>query len=126
MNELTRTEQLVIDKSLAALPRRKTDNAVVIRAQDSKVSQARIFKLNVIIDDPILLERCNHASPIMNKTLTPEKIRGPRKTISIHVHTMFAPYWIPNNSSSRQIRALCVYTTGRANANAGTSSLRCL
>ncbi|KAK2466305.1 hypothetical protein APHAL10511_001947 [Amanita phalloides] len=48
---------LVIDKNLIALPRRKTDNAVVIRSQDSGAAKARIFKLNVTIDEPILLER---------------------------------------------------------------------
>ncbi|KAF8351345.1 hypothetical protein F5887DRAFT_937048 [Amanita rubescens] len=48
---------LVIDKSLTALPRRKTDNAIVVRAQDTEAAKARVFKLNVTIDDPILLER---------------------------------------------------------------------
>ncbi|KAF8639764.1 hypothetical protein AX17_001025 [Amanita inopinata Kibby_2008] len=48
---------LVIDKSLAALPRRKTDNAIVVRSQDNDAAKARIFKLNVTINEPILLER---------------------------------------------------------------------
>ncbi|KAF8630337.1 hypothetical protein AX15_002987 [Amanita polypyramis BW_CC] len=48
---------LVIDKNLATLPRRKTDNAIVVRAQDTEAAKARVFKLNVTVDDSILLER---------------------------------------------------------------------
>ncbi|KAG6830829.1 hypothetical protein H0H92_014481 [Tricholoma furcatifolium] len=48
---------LVIDKSLATLPRRKTDNAIIMRTQDSKEAKARVFKLNAVSGDPILLER---------------------------------------------------------------------
>ncbi|RDB22759.1 hypothetical protein Hypma_010052 [Hypsizygus marmoreus] len=48
---------LVIDKSLATLPRRKTDNAIIIRAQDSDAGKARVFKLNAVSGDPVLLER---------------------------------------------------------------------
>jgi len=51
--------QLVIDKSLATLPRRKTDNAIIIRSQDSGSDKARVFKLNAVAEDPILLERWN-------------------------------------------------------------------
>ncbi|EDR12915.1 uncharacterized protein LACBIDRAFT_311935 [Laccaria bicolor S238N-H82] len=50
---------LVIDKSLAALPRRKTDEAIIIRCQDSDQGGQRVFKLNAIASDPILLERAN-------------------------------------------------------------------
>ncbi|KAM6495778.1 hypothetical protein JOM56_008484 [Amanita muscaria] len=50
---------LVIDKNLAALPRRKTDNAIIIRAQETDTAKARTFKLNVTINDPILLQRQN-------------------------------------------------------------------
>ncbi|KAI0952149.1 hypothetical protein AcV7_008044 [Taiwanofungus camphoratus] len=49
---------LVIDKSLASLPRRETDGAVVIRSQDSELGKARIFKLNATAKEPILVERC--------------------------------------------------------------------
>jgi hypothetical protein len=49
--------QLVIDKSLATLPRRKTDNAIIVRSQDSDSDKARVFKLNAVAEDPILLER---------------------------------------------------------------------
>ena len=49
--------QLVIDKSLATLPRRKTDNAIIIRSQDSDSGKARVFKLNAVAEDPIILER---------------------------------------------------------------------
>lgn len=49
--------QLVIDKNLATLPRRKTDNAIIIRSQDSDVAKARVFKLNAVSGEPILLER---------------------------------------------------------------------
>ncbi|TFK75787.1 hypothetical protein BDN72DRAFT_831221 [Pluteus cervinus] len=48
---------LVIDKSLAALPRRKTDNAIIIRSQDNDAGKARVFKLNATPVDPILVER---------------------------------------------------------------------
>ena len=50
--------QLVIDKSLATLPRRKTDNAIIVRSQDADAGKARVFKLNAVAEDPILLERC--------------------------------------------------------------------
>ena len=50
--------QLVIDKSLTALPRRQTDGAVVIRSQDASNAKARVFKLNATAKDPILVERC--------------------------------------------------------------------
>ena len=49
--------QLVIDKGLASLPRRQTDNAIIIRTQDSNTGKARMFKLNATASDPILLER---------------------------------------------------------------------
>ncbi|EMD40797.1 hypothetical protein CERSUDRAFT_80452 [Gelatoporia subvermispora B] len=48
---------LVIDKSLASLPKRKTDGAAVIRSQDSENGKARVFKLNANAQDPILVER---------------------------------------------------------------------
>ncbi|KAF9008951.1 hypothetical protein BDQ17DRAFT_1349263 [Cyathus striatus] len=48
---------LVIDKSLATLPKRKTDNAIIIRAQDTPEGQARVFKLNATAGDPVLIER---------------------------------------------------------------------
>ncbi|KAG6911216.1 hypothetical protein DXG01_003083 [Tephrocybe rancida] len=52
---------LVIDKSLATLPRRKTDNSIIMRTQDSDAGKARVFKLNAVSGDPILLERCAHS-----------------------------------------------------------------
>ncbi|PPR07216.1 hypothetical protein CVT26_012649 [Gymnopilus dilepis] len=48
---------LVIDKSLATLPRRKTDNAIIIRSQDSNTAKARVFKLNAVAEEPIILQR---------------------------------------------------------------------
>ncbi|TEB35622.1 hypothetical protein FA13DRAFT_1728464 [Coprinellus micaceus] len=48
---------LVIDKSLTSLPRRKTDNAIIVRAQDSNDGKARVFKLNAKPIEPILIER---------------------------------------------------------------------
>ncbi|KAH9951663.1 hypothetical protein B0H21DRAFT_684646 [Amylocystis lapponica] len=48
---------LVIDKSLASLPRRTTDGAVVIRSQDSEQGKAKVFKLNATAKDPVLVER---------------------------------------------------------------------
>ncbi|ETW83910.1 hypothetical protein HETIRDRAFT_314634 [Heterobasidion irregulare TC 32-1] len=48
---------LVIDKTLASLPQRKTDEAIIIRSQDSDDGKARIFKLNAKPGDPVLVER---------------------------------------------------------------------
>jgi hypothetical protein len=62
--------QLVIDKNLATLPRRKSDNAIIVRSQDSDVGKARVFKLNAVSGEPILLERYIHAvSPTPSLTL---------------------------------------------------------
>ena len=47
----------MIDKNLASLPRRKTDEAVIIRSQDTETDKARIFKLNATPSDPVLVER---------------------------------------------------------------------
>jgi hypothetical protein len=49
--------QLVIDKILATLPRRKTDGAIIIRSKDSGEDKARVFKLNAVSGDPVLIER---------------------------------------------------------------------
>ncbi|TFL05954.1 hypothetical protein BDV98DRAFT_560918 [Pterulicium gracile] len=48
---------LVIDRNIAALPRRKTDNAIVIRTQDTPDVKACVFKLNTVTGDPVLVER---------------------------------------------------------------------
>ncbi|KAK0206368.1 hypothetical protein DFS33DRAFT_584762 [Desarmillaria ectypa] len=48
---------LVIDKSLTALPKRKTDGAIIVRSQDSEGAKARVFKLNANLGDPLLIER---------------------------------------------------------------------
>ncbi|KAF7332034.1 hypothetical protein MKEN_00083700 [Mycena kentingensis (nom. inval.)] len=49
---------LVIDKSLSALPRRRTDAATIVPTRDSAVAKARIFKLNALpAPEPILVER---------------------------------------------------------------------
>jgi hypothetical protein len=60
--------QLVIDKNLATLPRRKTDNAIIIRSQDSDVAKARVFKLNAGSGEPILLERYEHVAFFVHAT----------------------------------------------------------
>lgn len=52
--------QLVIDKTISSLPKRKTDASTIIRSQDSDDGNARVFKLNAVAGDPILLERCRH------------------------------------------------------------------
>ncbi|KAF8205100.1 hypothetical protein BJ912DRAFT_940253 [Pholiota molesta] len=49
--------RLVIDKSLATLPRRKTDNAIIVRSKESAAGKPRVFKLNAVAEEPILLER---------------------------------------------------------------------
>ncbi|KAK7061846.1 hypothetical protein R3P38DRAFT_2831890 [Favolaschia claudopus] len=48
---------LVIDKTIASLPRRQTDGAIIIRAQDTDEAKAHVFKLNAVASEPILLER---------------------------------------------------------------------
>ncbi|KAK7695938.1 hypothetical protein QCA50_000577 [Cerrena zonata] len=48
---------LVIDKSLASLPRRTTDGAIIIRSQDHETTKAQVCKLNVVAKDPVLVER---------------------------------------------------------------------
>ncbi|KAH7887637.1 hypothetical protein F5I97DRAFT_1861753 [Phlebopus sp. FC_14] len=48
---------LVIEKSLAALPKRHTDGATIIRSQDSDAGKAVVFKLNAQSTDPVLVER---------------------------------------------------------------------
>lgn len=52
----------MIDKSLASLPRRKTDNAIIVRAQDNGSDKARVFKLNANAGEAVLLERYAHFS----------------------------------------------------------------
>lgn len=49
--------QLVIDRNLSTLPRRKTDNAIIIRSQDTPTTKARIFKLNATSGPPIFIQR---------------------------------------------------------------------
>jgi hypothetical protein len=50
--------QLVIDRSLASLPRRQTDNAIIMRTQDNSTGKATVFKLNASTNDhSILLKR---------------------------------------------------------------------
>lgn len=49
--------QLVIEKSLAELPKRQTDGATIIRSQDSGVMKAVVFKLNASPVEPVLVER---------------------------------------------------------------------
>ncbi|KAF8528965.1 hypothetical protein BU17DRAFT_36705 [Hysterangium stoloniferum] len=48
---------LVIDINLFALPRRKTDEAIIVRSQDTSAAKARIFKLNATMGQPILIQR---------------------------------------------------------------------
>ncbi|KAF8341365.1 uncharacterized protein EI90DRAFT_1727103 [Cantharellus anzutake] len=51
---------LVIDKDITLLPRRKTDGALILRAQGVEgQTKAQIFKLNVNISDPIFIKRDN-------------------------------------------------------------------
>ncbi|KAK7470508.1 hypothetical protein VKT23_001934 [Stygiomarasmius scandens] len=48
---------LVLDSNLSALPRRRTDRAFILRCQDSDSAKARVFKLNAVEGDPVLIER---------------------------------------------------------------------
>lgn len=47
----------MIEKSLAELPKRKTDGATIIRSQDSGAMKAVVFKLNANPVAPVLVER---------------------------------------------------------------------
>lgn len=49
--------KLVIDKQLSSLPKRQTDHAIIVRSQDGDAGKARIFKLNAVPGEPILIER---------------------------------------------------------------------
>jgi hypothetical protein len=55
---------LVIEKSLAELPKRQTDGATIIRSQDSGVMKAVVFKLNANPVEPVLVERYE-GTPLM-------------------------------------------------------------
>lgn len=49
----------MLDRNLFALPRRKTDDAIVIRSKDTESAKARIFKLNAREGGPVLIQREN-------------------------------------------------------------------
>lgn len=49
--------QLVIDRNLSTLPRRKTDGAIIIRSKDTPTTKARIYKLNATTSGPVLIQR---------------------------------------------------------------------
>ncbi|KAI6163045.1 hypothetical protein EDD17DRAFT_1570930 [Pisolithus thermaeus] len=50
--------QLVIEKSLAALPRRRTDGAYIIRCRENETGKAVVFKLNASTSAaPVLVKR---------------------------------------------------------------------
>jgi len=48
---------LVIDRDLRELPIRQTDEAIIIRSKDTETSKARIFKLNAMVGQPVLIQR---------------------------------------------------------------------
>ncbi|KAI6047426.1 hypothetical protein EDC04DRAFT_3052276 [Pisolithus marmoratus] len=49
---------LVVEKSLAALPRRRTDGAYIIRCKENETGKAVVFKLNASSSAaPVLVER---------------------------------------------------------------------
>lgn len=53
--------QLVIDKDLAKLPRRPTDNAFVVRAkapESNPLAPTRVFKLNSVDGGKVFIKRC--------------------------------------------------------------------
>ena len=51
------SRQLVVDRSLASLPKRQTDEATILRVQDGPTGKAQVFKMNVTAGDPVLIER---------------------------------------------------------------------
>ncbi|KAF9226584.1 hypothetical protein BS17DRAFT_696164 [Gyrodon lividus] len=48
---------LVIEKSLSLLPKRQTDEATIIRSQDSDAGKTVVFKFNANPIEPVLVER---------------------------------------------------------------------
>ncbi|CCA71221.1 hypothetical protein PIIN_05158 [Serendipita indica DSM 11827] len=50
---------LVIDKTLSNLPRRTTDNAIILRSKDTDSAKACVFKLNAKEVGAVLVERPN-------------------------------------------------------------------
>lgn len=85
----------MIDKSLATLPRRKTDGAIIIRSQDSDDGKARVFKLNANAGEPVLLERfvsiLSHVKlHVLN--VSPQA-RRPRTTVPFPLPTMYITNW---------------------------------
>ncbi|KIY49332.1 hypothetical protein FISHEDRAFT_41025, partial [Fistulina hepatica ATCC 64428] len=75
---------LVIDKPLNSLPRRNTDNSVVIRTQDTEAGPARAYKLNTVLSEPFLLERSDgHERQYRHKC--------PRCTLPVGYQTMPPP-----------------------------------
>lgn len=59
----------MIDKTIASLPRRQTDGSIIVRTQDSDADKARVFKLNAVAGEPVLLERCVAADPTCQLSL---------------------------------------------------------
>lgn len=118
----------MIDKSLASLPRRKTDNAVIIRSQDNDSDKARVFKLNANVGEAVLLERyVLHF--LINTSInwfSFSQTRWPWATVSLPLPAVYATYWIPVYGASCQIWALLLYYSRCIDTDAGNCSNGCV
>ncbi|KZS97759.1 hypothetical protein SISNIDRAFT_546815 [Sistotremastrum niveocremeum HHB9708] len=48
---------LVVDRDLGTLPRRRTDESIILRNEDDGDQKAQIFKVNAVHSGPTLIER---------------------------------------------------------------------
>lgn len=74
MKDLCLNVQLVIGRSLASLPRRRTDNAIIMRTQENSTGKATVFKLNASTSDhSILLKRWVFSGRLWNGGVSDSK-----------------------------------------------------
>jgi hypothetical protein len=117
----------VIDKSLSSLPRRKTDNSFVIRCQSSDLVPARVFKLNAVAGDAVLIERYAQnvsLSYTCHSDFSPQA-RWTRKTVQILLPSVCPSCWVPANARPVwQDWPFHIYLSRSFNADARASSTR--
>lgn len=74
MKDLCLIVQLVIGRSLASLPRRRTDNAIIMRTQENSTGKATVFKLNATTSDhSMLLKRWVSSGRLSNGGVSDNK-----------------------------------------------------
>jgi hypothetical protein len=114
--------QLVIDKNLAALPKRQTDGAVVVRSQDSAAGKARAFKLNATITEPVLVERSRATtSRRSSRSLTSSQARRVRAPVQVRLPALSAAHCVSVDALAGAVR---VRPQRRVNRGPGSSAGR--